>query len=247
MLLLHCTRKQKKGPHYQLPGGHVDDFEFEAAYHRILEEQKNRTGGEEDDSDLRILDSDVILLAAKMGAARELYEETGINVQSELHRLEPIMLQMFDDENKGKKKMSKLESYSLKNRCYFHLLVSDDDFLKEQKGDLCVPSIPLKVPMNDHGSDLKLRLSHEHSGFLFEPDPMESIQKLTKHSGGMGSLVLRQSMNIAARLEKIEIQQQAKKEKRSIPQYEEVGKKNVELLSAPKKFHLNFCCFPFCA
>ena len=29
LLLLHCTRKPKKGPHYQLPGGHVDDFEFE--------------------------------------------------------------------------------------------------------------------------------------------------------------------------------------------------------------------------
>jgi hypothetical protein len=31
LLLLHCTRKPKKGPHYQLPGGHVDDFEFEAS------------------------------------------------------------------------------------------------------------------------------------------------------------------------------------------------------------------------
>jgi 8-oxo-dGTP pyrophosphatase MutT (NUDIX family) len=29
LLLLHCTRKPKKGPHYQLPGGHVDDYEFE--------------------------------------------------------------------------------------------------------------------------------------------------------------------------------------------------------------------------
>lgn len=31
LLLLHCTRKPKKGPHYQLPGGHVDNFEFEDA------------------------------------------------------------------------------------------------------------------------------------------------------------------------------------------------------------------------
>jgi len=28
LVLLHCTRKQKKGSHYQLPGGHVDDAEF---------------------------------------------------------------------------------------------------------------------------------------------------------------------------------------------------------------------------
>jgi len=31
MLLLHCTRKPKKGPHYQLPGGHVDAEEFHSA------------------------------------------------------------------------------------------------------------------------------------------------------------------------------------------------------------------------
>lgn len=28
LLLLHCTRKKRKPPHWQLPGGHVDDFEF---------------------------------------------------------------------------------------------------------------------------------------------------------------------------------------------------------------------------
>jgi hypothetical protein len=27
-VLLHCTRKKKKPPHYQLPGGHVDGYEF---------------------------------------------------------------------------------------------------------------------------------------------------------------------------------------------------------------------------
>ena len=31
LLLLHCTRKKKKGSHYQLPGGHVDDNEFESS------------------------------------------------------------------------------------------------------------------------------------------------------------------------------------------------------------------------
>jgi hypothetical protein len=31
LLLLHCTRKRKKGPHFQLPGGHVDEAEFIAA------------------------------------------------------------------------------------------------------------------------------------------------------------------------------------------------------------------------
>ena len=28
LLLLHCTRKKNKLPHYQLPGGHIDEPEF---------------------------------------------------------------------------------------------------------------------------------------------------------------------------------------------------------------------------
>lgn len=58
MLLLHCTRKPKKGPHFQVPGGHVDDFEFE-----IAKEKFNRG-------------NEILIEAATMGTARELYEET---------------------------------------------------------------------------------------------------------------------------------------------------------------------------
>lgn len=29
LLLLYCTRKPLKGPYFQLPGGHVDDIDFE--------------------------------------------------------------------------------------------------------------------------------------------------------------------------------------------------------------------------
>lgn len=31
ILLLHCTRKKKKGPHFQVPGGHIDESEFVSA------------------------------------------------------------------------------------------------------------------------------------------------------------------------------------------------------------------------
>lgn len=31
ILLLYCTRKKSKGPHHQLPGGHVDKEDFEEA------------------------------------------------------------------------------------------------------------------------------------------------------------------------------------------------------------------------
>lgn len=31
LLLLHCTRKKNKGPHWQLPGGRIDETEFRVA------------------------------------------------------------------------------------------------------------------------------------------------------------------------------------------------------------------------
>jgi hypothetical protein len=40
----------------------------------------------------------------------------------------------------------------------------------------------------------QLRISEEHSGFIFEQDPFESINKLKQHSGGSGSMALQISM-----------------------------------------------------
>jgi hypothetical protein len=31
LMMLYCTHKRKKGPHFQLPGGHVDEAEFISA------------------------------------------------------------------------------------------------------------------------------------------------------------------------------------------------------------------------
>ena len=59
----------------------------------------------------------ILLEACKLGAARELYEETGIDIQSNLERLEPAAITSN----------SKLECM-LKNKCYFHLQVNDEDF-----------------------------------------------------------------------------------------------------------------------
>jgi hypothetical protein len=39
-----------------------------------------------------------------------------------------------------------------------------------------------------------LEISEEHSGFIFELDPFESIKKLKQHSGGSGSSALQMSM-----------------------------------------------------
>jgi 8-oxo-dGTP pyrophosphatase MutT (NUDIX family) len=68
MLLLYCTRKKKKGPHCQCPGGHVDKEDY-------------------DDITLsNVQGSELLIEACKRGAARELYEETSIDVRSALDR-----------------------------------------------------------------------------------------------------------------------------------------------------------------
>ena len=62
----------------------------------------------------------ILLEACKLGAARELYEETGIDIRRSLDRLEPASLTKVNSTNE-------LECM-LKNKCYFHLQLTDKDF-----------------------------------------------------------------------------------------------------------------------
>ena len=72
ILLLRCTRKKNKGPHFQAPGGHIDKEDFEDAVSNTPGDSKQgRT---------------LLTQACKIGAARELYEETGMDIRSELDR-----------------------------------------------------------------------------------------------------------------------------------------------------------------
>lgn len=177
MLLLHCTRKPKKGPHYQLPGGHIDDFEFE---HAIEKHGNNPSSFNK-----------VLLEAAKMGTARELYEETGIDIRSQLHRLEPVQLQSQSQTRSMDNPSGVGLVNMLQNKIYFFLNVSDDDFLTVGDG--------LMHPHGgENGKHLALRISHEHSGFMFENDPLQSIEKIAKHSGGTGARALRMSMHMGS-------------------------------------------------
>jgi 8-oxo-dGTP pyrophosphatase MutT (NUDIX family) len=68
MLLLYCTRKKSKPPHFQAPGGHVDKEDFVTS----------SEGGREGPA--------LLMHACKIGASRELFEETGIDIRSQLDR-----------------------------------------------------------------------------------------------------------------------------------------------------------------
>jgi len=68
-----------------------------------------------------------LLLACKSGAARELFEETGIDVRSQLERIVPARLRT---ETKVKQGTAILPN-EYKHRLFFFLTVTDDDFAKE--------------------------------------------------------------------------------------------------------------------
>jgi len=161
MLLLHCTRKKKKPPHFQAPGGHVDKEDFEDAI--------ARNPGESHES------PDILILAGKIGAARELYEETGIDIRSALDRLHPVRLW-----KKSKKKSLFCE---LKHRLFFKLSFEGDDFLTAGNES-----------MNTAPPPLMIKLSDEHQGFIFEPNASKSVDLLVEHSGGKVSKALEKAI-----------------------------------------------------
>lgn len=141
ILLLHCTRKKSKGPHWQLPGGHVDDFEFNEAGesklpHFIIIKSLSKKeilpmqfvlANEASES------SQQLVIAAKKGAVRELFEETGLDLRSQLTRVKPLRLN--DRSNIHK------------NRLFFVVTIHDTDFNGNVK--------PIDVIDADH-----LKVSH---------------------------------------------------------------------------------------
>ena len=66
-----------------------------------------------------------LLYAAQRAAARELFEETGMDFRDKLERLEPAHLK----ENPTKPDFLTCE---LKHRLFFRLQVNDDDFVQQK-------------------------------------------------------------------------------------------------------------------
>lgn len=66
-----------------------------------------------------------LLLAAQLGAARELFEETGMDMRNQLHRLEPAGLRSeITTDFEGRFVLT----CELNKRLYFVLTVTDGDF-----------------------------------------------------------------------------------------------------------------------
>jgi 8-oxo-dGTP pyrophosphatase MutT (NUDIX family) len=132
LMLLRCTRKKSKGPHWQVPGGHVDEAEFLAAGTKIefFPPELVFTSFNAPISTLRTEAkefndrSSQLQHACKAGAARELFEETGIDLRASLDRIIPASLRLSNEVIKGREVMLN----ELKNRLFFFVSVNDSDF-----------------------------------------------------------------------------------------------------------------------
>lgn len=103
LMMLECS-KQKKGkpsPHFQLPGGHVDDFEFD----QQRDPSKNPL--------------EQLYGAGKCGCARELFEETGMDLRRTLDRFQPLLLGPHAKKLRNEHK----------DRLFYVVSVTDADFL----------------------------------------------------------------------------------------------------------------------
>jgi 8-oxo-dGTP pyrophosphatase MutT (NUDIX family) len=178
LLLLYCSRKKKKTPHFQAPGGHIDKEDFDAALTRLQNGINSISVADGDSS------HPLLVLACKIGVARELYEETGIDIRNDLDRLQPVRLREDNKEDNGL-------TCVLKHRLFFKICFTDDDFVTE--GFDSKMALGLSQAMyTEEPSPIKLmiKLSHEHQGFIFEPNTRKAVDLLTQHSGGKISTAL---------------------------------------------------------
>jgi hypothetical protein len=120
LLLLHCTQKKRNGPpHYQTPGGRVDDADFERKY-------KNRSWMTQ------------WYMAARLACARNLQESTGLSMSPQ--RLQPVAISSratIDEQQQRQRQQqqgqvenaaatSLMNEY--KQRLFFVLILTNDDY-----------------------------------------------------------------------------------------------------------------------
>lgn len=118
-------------------------------------------------------------VAGKLGAARELYEEAGMDIRKScLDRLQPVNVHTKKDEKET-------ASFMWKKRLFFVLRVNDDDFfIQKDNNNTDEVQFPFVSPICDDGKHLMLKVSIEHSGYTFEKNLNKAATLIQKHSGG---------------------------------------------------------------
>ena len=107
-LLLHCTRKKKKPPHYQLPGGNIDEGDLRQVTRNLSS----------------FITQKQLYSAARLGCAREVYEETGLDFRKRLEEFLPMILYSRGQRHLNNEAL--INEY--KSRIFFVCEVFDEDF-----------------------------------------------------------------------------------------------------------------------
>ncbi len=222
MLLLHCTRKIKKGDHYQIPGGHLDDVDF-LVTNNYCNDRSDEFNIDESQRNL--------LMAGMVGVARELYEETGIDFRI----IPQEQLPLGGDNSKGNSRIYPLPLYDssdnatnnmpankdgapkrqlpneFKHRLFYTVVVTDDDFMTSSDSgtpNITTSGVNHKDDTNINTSTynpqppshIRLKLSHEHSGYTFVKDDVDMIDSMIAlHSGGAIAKAFRMACHIKAK------------------------------------------------
>lgn len=108
-----------------------------------------------------------IALATKACAARELFDQTGLDFRFKLGRLVPASLRPQPS------KQNKKSGNELKHRYFFVLRLKDNEFLSQGNR-------PTGSPCND----LMITLSTQHSEFTFQPEPSDAANMAKLQSAG---------------------------------------------------------------
>ena len=154
ILLLHCTRKVKKGYHFQIPGGHVDEEDYNST--TPTTDHTPTTNHNNDDTTKNEMNQkfkNAVQMAGMVGAVRELYEETGIDLRTSVHskmvpesqpppppsdwQIHPLQLYdpseknvtTVDDDNDSEKQQSQSQlPNEYRQRLFYTVVLTEDDF-----------------------------------------------------------------------------------------------------------------------
>lgn len=159
----------------QIPCGQIQEKEFLDAA------QKSGSGNVQ------------LQIAAREAAARQLFENTGLDIRGHIDRFKPAILRLNPPvDAKGVQYLK--NEYN--NRLYYFLQVDEQDFAAISESDA---SGKLTRPSEDPGdSPLALRLRDNYNGFTFILDPSDAAKILKEDGSKEATHALRMIMNEAS-------------------------------------------------
>lgn len=166
-LLLKSSKKGKSG-YFQLPGGRLDERDLLLSDFKV-----NGVPGED---------------SFKVAAARELYEETGLDFRNKLQLLKPLN---FDLPEKWRFFYLNITYYDLEGGDKQN--TDDDDnsgFSYFKPIQLVFEYLSSIFKDHSNGSNFQLKLSSEHEDFMFEKDLVKASKLVKYHSKGISSRAL---------------------------------------------------------